>query len=392
MIRHLLSLFAASAIARADFDPARWQFRRSIKIEKPVPVASFIVDRSLYRGSRAHLADLRIARDQKETPYMIRELEVLDEIPLEPAISQETNTHTTLVTVDTGLEGLPHDRVQLVIEPGQFYRSVKAESSRDSRKWRQIGEGFIFRTEDMGAFTVSFAEQWDRYLRIRISNGDNPPLVVRQVILSADRRVVEFPGEATGRYWLYYGSPGARQPSYDFAQTRPAHFQPVIVILGAEQNNPAYRENQKPWTDQRPEVLYAVLAAAIVGMGSSPCGSCLRFGPNSATLAPGVFSSEMLIAEPPPFLAGVRTSLNLQIPLVGVLIGDLPQQIPKASKQRSHNSSVCNWDKTKGASSTLDVLEPLRIPYQTRMESTKMIATRIMKTPHTKASSRSLKI
>ena len=267
MTRLLLSLFAASAIARADFDPARWQFRRSIKIEKPVPVASFIVDRSLYRGSRAHLADLRIARDQKETPYMIRELEVLDEIPLEPAISQETNTHTTLVTVDTGLEGLPHDRVQLVIEPGQFYRSVKAESSRDSRKWRQIGEGFIFRTEDMGAFTVSFAEQWDRYLRIRIINGDNPPLVVRQVILSADRRVVEFPGEATGQYWLYYGSPGAPQPSYDFAQTRPAHFQPVIVLLGAEQNNPAYRENQKPWTDQRPEVLYAVLAAAIVGMG-----------------------------------------------------------------------------------------------------------------------------
>ncbi len=222
MTRLLLSLFAAVAIARADFDPARWQFRRSIAIVKPAAVASFRVDRSLYRGSRARLADLRIVHDQKETPYITRELEVPDEIPLVPAISQETNSHTTLVTVDTGLEGLPHDRVQLAIEPGQFYRSVKAESSRDSRKWRPIGQGFIFRTEDMGAFTILFAEQWDRYLRIRIINGDNPPLVVRQVILSADRRVVEFPGEATGQYWLYYGSPGARQPSYDFAQTRPA--------------------------------------------------------------------------------------------------------------------------------------------------------------------------
>ena len=198
---------------------------------------------------------------------MIRELEVPDEIPLVPATSQESNTHTTLVTVDTGLEGLPHDRVQLVIDPGQFYRSVKMESSRDSRKWRSIGDGFIFRKEDMGAFTVSFAEQWDRYLRIRIINGDNPPLTVRQVILSGDRRVIEFPGEAAGQYWLYYGSPEARLPSYDFAQTRPLHVQPVIAVLAAEENNPAYRQNQRPWTDQRPELLYAVLAAAILAMG-----------------------------------------------------------------------------------------------------------------------------
>ena len=267
MTRLLLSLFAASAIARADFDPARWQFRRSIAIEKPVPVASFIVDRSLYRGSRAQLADLRIVRDQKETPYIIRELEVPDETPLVPSIGRETNTHTTLVTADAGFEGLPHERVQLVIDPGPFYRSVKIESSRDSTKWRPIGEGFIFRTEDMGAFTVSFAEQWDRYLRIRIINGDNPPLVVRQLILSTNHRVVEFPAEATGQYWLYYGSPGARLPSYDFAQTRPLRVQPVTVELGAQENNPTYRENQKPWTDRRPEVLYAVLAAAILVMG-----------------------------------------------------------------------------------------------------------------------------
>jgi hypothetical protein len=267
MTRLLLSLFAASSIARADFDPARWQFRRSIAIDKPTPVASFTVEGSLYHGSRAQLADLRIVQDQKETPYIIRELEVPDETPLVPSISQETNAHTTLVTADTGFEGLPHDRVQLVIDPGQFYRPVKVESSRDSTKWRPIGEGFIFRTEDMGAFSISSAEQWDRYLRIRIINGDNPPLTVRQVILSADRRAIEFPAEATGQYWLYYGSPGARRPSYDFAQTRPVHVQPAMVALGAEENNPAFRENQKPWTDRRPEILYAVLAAAILVMG-----------------------------------------------------------------------------------------------------------------------------
>ena len=87
------------------------------------------------------------------------------------------------------------------------------------------------------------------------------------MILSAGRRVVEFPAQATGQYWLYYGSSSARQPAYDFAQTRPLRVQPVMVELGAEEQNPAYRETQKPWTDRRPEVLYAVLVAAILVMG-----------------------------------------------------------------------------------------------------------------------------
>jgi hypothetical protein len=40
-----------------------------------------------------------------------------------------------------------------------------------------------------------------------------------------------------------------------------------MVELGAEEINPAYREAPKPWTDGRPEVLYTVLAAAILDMG-----------------------------------------------------------------------------------------------------------------------------
>jgi hypothetical protein len=267
MTRLFLSLLMAGAVARADFDPARWQFRRSISITKPSPVASFVIDRSLYQGSRAELADLRIVRDQVETPYIIDELEDRDEFPMSPAISQETNTRTTLLTADIGSTAFPHDRVQLTIGPGQFYRTVKVESSRDSTKWRQIGVGVIFRTVDQENSTVSFIEQWDRYIRIRILNRDNPPLAIRQLILSAERRVVEFPAEHAGQYWLYYGSPAARRPSYDFVQTRPRHVQPVMFELRAEEINPAYRQAPKPWTDRRPEVLYIVLAAAILVMG-----------------------------------------------------------------------------------------------------------------------------
>ena len=267
MTRLLLSLLATAFLVRADFDPARWQFRRSIIIAMPAAVASFPVGRAVYQASLAELADVRVIRDQAETPYLLRELQDRDEFSISPATTEEASTRTTLITGDIGFDGLPHDRVQMVVDPGQFYRWVELESSSDSKKWKRIGNGFISRTEDLGVYTVSFREQWDRYIRVRIFNQDNPPLIVRQLILSAERRVVEFPAEARGQYWLYYGSRGARKPSYDFAQTRPLHTAEINVLLGVEENNPAYREPEKPWSDRRPGILFGVLAGAIVIMG-----------------------------------------------------------------------------------------------------------------------------
>lgn len=266
MIRLLLSFLSITAIARADFDPERWQFRRRITIAMPAPLVSVAIDGLVYKGSRGQLADIRVVRDQIETPYIIRRQD-RDEFSVSPMIANESNARTTLLTADVGFEGLPHDRVQLLVDPGQFYRNVEVESSSDSKKWKIVGHGFIFRTEDLGAYTVSFPEQWNRYVRVRIFNRDDAPLSVRQLVLSADRRLVDFPAEGAGQYWLYYGSTGARQPSYDFARIRPPNVAPEIASLGAEEKNPAYRQAEKPWSERQPGILYGVLAAAILIMG-----------------------------------------------------------------------------------------------------------------------------
>ena len=265
MIRLLLSLLAAGAVARADFDPAHWKFRRSIAIAAPARVVYFVADRTLYQGSRAELADIRIVRDHTETPYLIRRLDDRDEWPVSPSIAQEGNT--TVLNGDIGFPGSPHDQLDLKINTREFYRSVEVESSADSQKWRTVARGFLTRAEDLAAETVAFPEQWDRYVRVRIFNHDDPPLEIRQLVLSAERRVVEFPAEVAGQYWLYYGSAGARQPSYDFEQTRPAGRASQLVSLGGEEMNPAYRAAEKPWTDRHPGALYGVLAAAILIMG-----------------------------------------------------------------------------------------------------------------------------
>lgn len=393
MTRLLLSLLIAGAMARADFDPARWQFRRSISVGTAAPVASFTVDFGLYQGSRARLSDLRIVRDGAETPYLIRilsgsreekewrpalvnkgavpgtglqatldlgahpthnrlriatreknfkqrvRIETSDDgrlwaiarddgyvfdfsqgdrkvavltvdypastrrfvritifgwsdpayldsawltyytatsgtsdalATLRASASEEPKTQSTLLVADIGFEGLPHDRLGLVVDPGLFYRTVEAETSGDSKNWAFAGQGAISRTADREHLTISVPEQWDRYLRLRILNHDNPPLVVRRLVLSAYRRVVDFPAGVAGQYWVYYGNPDAKQPAYDFAQTMPRQVKAAEVALGAEQPNPAYQKPAppvKPWSDRHPGVLYSVLIGAIVVMG-----------------------------------------------------------------------------------------------------------------------------
>ena len=184
--------------------------------------------------------------------------------------SEDQKTKSTLLVADIGFDGLPHDRLQFAVGPGLFYRSVEIETSRDSKNWTFAGQGVISRTADRENSTVWFSEDWERYLRVRILNQDNPPLVVSRLTLIAYRRVVEFPATIAGQYWLYYGNPDAKQPAYDFAQTRSPEAQPVAFTLGREEANAAYRKPAtpaKPWSDQHPAMLYTVLIAAIVIMG-----------------------------------------------------------------------------------------------------------------------------
>lgn len=187
-----------------------------------------------------------------------------------PEASEDTKAQTSVWTADIGFGGLPHDQVRVDVAPGLFYRTVEIESSRDAKSWLYAGQGTISRTADHEYLSIGFPEQWERYLRLRVHNGDNPPLSVRGLALSAYRRMIKFPSNTAGQYWVYYGNPEAKQPSYDFGQVMPGGVQAEDIAAGAEEVNPSYRPPvpaQKPWSDRHPQVLYAVLAAAVLGMG-----------------------------------------------------------------------------------------------------------------------------
>lgn len=397
MTKPALSLLLFPLLLRADFTAARWQFRRSLPVERPQPVCAVRLDRVTYAAARADLADLRVLREGDEIPYVLETLsggseyhemqpEMLNKaaVPgagvqvtldlgaapakhdrlrvgageknfrrrvrietsddrkrwaiarddgyifdvsqgdrpassltvdypvstrryvratffgwanpaavqrvwlayhaerpevrettasLEPQRAEDAKTQSTVLDVDLGVAGLPHDRAQIETPAPSFQRDVEADSSPDGRQWRFAGRGAIHRLPGGDSLAVRFAEQHDRYLRLRIFNRDNQPLPISSVMIDAPARRVTFECRVPGRYWLYSGNQEARRPGYDLAAILSSRQVAAerLTALGPQERNPDYRpppSPAKPWSDRHPIVLYGALTAAVVVMGS----------------------------------------------------------------------------------------------------------------------------
>ena len=186
---------------------------------------------------------------------------------LMPIVSEDSKERTTSLLLDAGFEGLPCDRLQIAAGSGMFFRDVEAFISDDAKQWSFAGSGVLVRTAERTQLTVQIPEEWSRYIKLVIFNGDDPPLSIGRVVLSGLRRVVQFPSTTTGAYWLYSGNAAAREPSYDFTRVAPITSDVAAVTLGKTENNPQYQAPALPWTDRYPYFLRAVLIGAVAAMG-----------------------------------------------------------------------------------------------------------------------------
>ncbi|HKI20197.1 MAG TPA: DUF3999 family protein [Isosphaeraceae bacterium] len=121
-------------------------------------------------------------------------------------------------------------------------RGVKTE-------WVEIGNGTIYRLQlrefRREALQLNFPERREQPFQIVIENADNPPLEITSVKADGNRYRMVFLPSVERRYRVEYGSDTAESPQYDtaavLASLRPG-FQPVDARLGAQVENPRYRE------------------------------------------------------------------------------------------------------------------------------------------------------
>ncbi|MBV9265725.1 MAG: DUF3999 family protein [Acidobacteriaceae bacterium] len=188
---------------------------------------------------------------------------------LTPKVTLDEESKTTSLICDTGSAYIPYNRLELTVDPGLFMRTAEVFVSTNGTDWTWAGAGVISRTQARAQLSIDLSEQWSRWLKIDIANADNAPLRVRAVQLSAFRRIVRFPSQMPGAYWLYSGNSQARPPSYDFAQI--AENQPATdAISGAAQSNSEYQPPRQrlPWTDRNPMLLNGALIAVAVVMAA----------------------------------------------------------------------------------------------------------------------------
>ena len=199
------------------------------------------------------------------------ERHVMDSIV--PQRSEDPKTKSSLLLIDLKQAGVPYDHVRLESESAHYYRAAELETSKDGEEWRFAATGTIYQTASEPSTGLTFGERRERYLRLRIFNGDDKPIPVQRVVVEATVRLLKFAlGAGAEQFYLFTGNPDAKAPSYDFAAllAREAPQPEIRAALLAPADNPGYRPPPppvKPWSERYPQLLYGTLAIAILVMG-----------------------------------------------------------------------------------------------------------------------------
>ncbi|MCX5685378.1 MAG: DUF3999 family protein, partial [Planctomycetota bacterium] len=192
--------------------------------------------------------------------------------------SESQQARETWLTLDLGARRLPVQQVTVITSQENFSRAVQVEVSNDNERWQHAGGGtfFQFRTAQYNEsrLTVTFPEAFGRYVRLKIANGDDPPLPISSVAVQGRPRYVYFPFEAGKQYRLFYGNPEARAPRYEYAAVfeKVNRRAAVETRLGEPRQNPRFiatraAEPPSPWLERNQWVLYAALGVVVIALG-----------------------------------------------------------------------------------------------------------------------------
>ena len=205
--------------------------------------------------------------------------------------AQDPKARETWLTLDLGARHQPFDAVELDMTDELFFREARVEARHEPRTpggapaWEEIGRGALYRLEHenrRGECLRVEARGRERALRVRVRNLDDRPLQFRAVALRVPVERLLFEAERPGLYRLTYGSPDRTTPSYDLARTAgdlaawgegtPA------AHLGAPRRLVAAQEEDRPWTERHPSLLWGGLLAVVVALGALTYGALRRAG------------------------------------------------------------------------------------------------------------------
>jgi hypothetical protein len=180
MTKLLLSGLASCVLMNADFAAQSWHYRRPLTLTQS-PISEFVVDSNLYRDSAANLDDLRVLRDNVETPYVILTLSgSRQSIERPAAIINKAWLPDTGVQAVLDLKGnAEHNRIRIETPLRNFKENVRVETSDDAHNWAVVeSAGLIFDVSRddhaVSESTISYPPSTRRFVRLTIPGWKEP--------------------------------------------------------------------------------------------------------------------------------------------------------------------------------------------------------------------------
>jgi hypothetical protein len=218
--------------------------------------------------------------NEKEKPLEIEECWVyrqkifkaqMDQIPFKmiSRIENEEKKRTEII-LDFVYNNIPKNEISLNFDSPGYHRSVCAFESTDSEDWRYLGSGVIYRFDEGNRNNIiNLGEARDKYLKILIYNQDDRPLKIEDISAFGNQRLIYFPVEKNKQYFLFYGNPDARRPTYEFEKLLP-HVESkksVMVLLEKEQHNEDYSRVIEVLKEDQQFIIWPMVTFVIVALG-----------------------------------------------------------------------------------------------------------------------------
>ncbi len=183
---------------------------------------------------------------------------------------------TTTVLAFWVPHNVPVERVVFAIDPAQknFRRSVEIQSGEGS--WSgsgEISQIHLLRSGqkiDVDETTLDIEGTGPATLKIKIYNGDDPPLRIISAHLEEYERRIYFDSPSGAEANFYYGDEKLGAPVFDYAKLFKKDAGADQVKLRPEAANLAYtgRPDGRPWSERHPAVLWVAIIAAVLILGA----------------------------------------------------------------------------------------------------------------------------
>jgi len=188
------------------------------------------------------------------------------------AVKRGEDGGRTVVTLDLGFRNVPVDELRIAADSERYERPVTILGSNDGTRFTPLAAARIFRFAGSSSAPIPIGAH-DRYIRIEVDNGDDPPLRGIEASAWGRSHALLLEGGHPSPFTVYYGGTTVSAPDYDFARLPASAVgaeHPASGQLGPERENSSFKPpaDTRSFATRNPGLITGALVLAALALGA----------------------------------------------------------------------------------------------------------------------------